>query len=93
MNIASIMSIKYLYKNLHKGHDRAFIKIKKDGPNVDTETYDEIADYIDSRYLSPMEAAWRIEELPLSDRSHPIVRLAVHLRNQHYVLCEEHKEK
>ena len=77
------MSIKYIYKYLHKGHDRAFLKLKKNKQSDDIkETYDEISDYIDSRYLSPMEAAWRIEELPLSDRSHPIVRLAVHTENQ-----------
>ena len=54
---ASIMSIKYIYKYLHKGHDRAFVKIKKNNENVDKETYDEISNYIDSRYVSPMEAA------------------------------------
>ena len=53
----------------------------KNNENVDKETYDEISNYIDSRYVSPMEAAWRIEELPVSDRSHPIVRLAVHVEN------------
>ena len=74
--------IKYIYKYLHNGHDRAFVKIQKNNENVDKETYYEISNYIDSRYVSPMEAAWRIEELPLSDRSHPIVRLAVHVENQ-----------
>ena len=42
------------------------------------ETYDEISNYIDSPYVRPMKAAWRIEELPFLDRSHPNVRLTVH---------------
>ena len=79
---ALIMSIQYIYKYLHKGHDRAFVKNFKNNENVDKETYNEISNYIDSRYVSPMEAAWRIEELPLSDRSHHIVRLAIHVENQ-----------
>ena len=55
------MSIKYIYKYLHKGHDRAFLKLKKNKQNDDIKrTYDEISDYIDSRYVSPMEAAWLI---------------------------------
>ena len=29
-----------------------------------------------------MKAAYRIEELPFSDRSHPIVRLAVHTEDR-----------
>lgn len=90
---ASIMSVKYIYAYLHKGHDRAFIKIKRNRLNNDTEIYDEISDYIDSRYVSPMEAAWRIEELPLSDRSHPIDRLAVHTENQQQIIFEENKEE
>ena len=90
---ASIMSIKYIYKYLHKGHDREFVKIKKNNKNVDKETYDEISNYIDSRYVSPMEAAWRIEESPFSDRPHPIVRLAVHVENQQLIVFQENKEQ
>ena len=45
-------------------------------------TYDEISNYIDSRYVSPMKAAWRIEEVPFLDISHRIVRLAVHSKNR-----------
>ena len=43
---ASIMSIKYIYKYLHKGHDRAFVKILKNNENVDKETYDVIILYL-----------------------------------------------
>ena len=91
---ASVMSIKYIHKYLHKGYYRAFLKLKKNKQNDDIKkTYDEISDYIDSRYVSPMEAAWRIEELPLSDRSHPIVRLAVHTENHQQIVFEENKEE
>ena len=40
-----------------------------------------------------MDAAWRIEELPLSDRSHPIVRLAVHVENEQLIVFQENKEQ
>ena len=40
-----------------------------------------------------MEAAWRIGELPLSDRSHRIVRLAIHVENQQLIVFQENKEQ
>ena len=48
------MSIKYIYKYLHKGHDRAFIKLKNKQNDNTKETYDDISDYIDSRCVSSM---------------------------------------
>ena len=40
-----------------------------------------------------MEVAWHIEGLPLSDRSHLIVRLAVHTENPQQIIFEENKEE
>ena len=37
------------------------------------EVYDEINHYIDGRYLSPMEAVWRLQQFPLCGRSHTVV--------------------
>ena len=44
--------------------------------------FDEISQYIDGRYLSPMEAAWHLETFPLCGRSHSVIHLAVHTENQ-----------
>uniref|UniRef100_A0ABD2XAK4 ATP-dependent DNA helicase n=1 Tax=Trichogramma kaykai TaxID=54128 RepID=A0ABD2XAK4_9HYME len=91
---ASIQSIKYIFDYLHKGSDRAYCKIEKitnKKENV-TEIHDELTQYIDGRYLSPMEACWRFEEFPLCDRSHSVVRLAVHTENQQNLVFEENKE-
>ena len=76
-----------MYKYLHKGHDRAFIKLSKKDPT--SLVYDEISEYLDCRYISPMEVAWRIQELPICERSHAIIKLAVHLENQHNVVFSE----
>ena len=48
--------------------------------------YDEITEYIDGRYLSPMEAAWRLQEFSLCARSHTVIRLAVHTENQQRII-------
>ena len=59
----------YLYKDIFKGHDRASMDIQ----------VDEIKRYIDTRYVVPPEACWRLFEFALHDKSHIIERLAVHV--------------
>jgi hypothetical protein len=41
--------------------------------------WDEIKQYLDTRYVSAPEACWRIFKYPLCFRSHAVQRLAVHL--------------
>ncbi|RWS26596.1 uncharacterized protein B4U80_06144, partial [Leptotrombidium deliense] len=43
-------------------------------------------------YLSASESAWRIFELPLHGRSHPVERLPVHLPGMNRVMFKEGKE-
>ena len=45
------------------------------------------------RYVSPMEASWRIEELPLHGIRPNVYRLAVHTENQQSIIFEEGKEE
>ena len=78
----SINSIKYVFKYIYKGHDCASIERIE----VDPLTYDEIKTYLDTRYLSAPEACWRIREFPLSEKSHTVYRLDVHLENNHTVV-------
>lgn len=86
----NIGSIKYLYQYLHKGFDRALIKVGQE--NQEDEIYDEINNYLNMRYIGPTEAAWRILELPMSGRSHAVQRLAIHTQNQQNIIFEEFKE-
>ena len=70
INIASVKSVKYLFKYLYnyiyKGHDCANMEMVVDQPNsVDqsnnmetTIQYDEIAAYLNCRYVSAPEAIW-----------------------------------
>ncbi|KAI7935625.1 hypothetical protein MJO28_016496 [Puccinia striiformis f. sp. tritici] len=92
-------AVKYLYKYITKGHDRASIEIK-DG--------DETKAFIDSRYISAPEgqwladffvlrvtfvfaelklrsAAWRLLKLPMSGRSPSVTRLSVHEEGEQIV--------
>ncbi|CAF1153395.1 unnamed protein product [Rotaria sordida] len=70
-----------------RGHDCANIKLQRSiqkGAAVAQETLelDEIKAHLDTRYVSTPEAAWRLFEFALHDKSHGVIRLAVHLPNQ-----------
>ena len=86
---ASVKSVKYLFKYIYKGHDCANMEMVVDQPNsVDMETtiqYDEIAAYLNCRYVSAPEAIWRLSGYKMHEQSHTIYRLAVHLPEQQRV--------
>ena len=48
---------------------------------------------MDGRYLSPCEAAWRIEGFPLCGQSHTVTKLSVHTENQQKLIFEENHEE
>ena len=90
INIESCTSssaIKYLFKYIYKGHDRATVVIQQpaqDGVqagNVPREI-DEIIDFIDGRYVSASEAAWRIYGFRMHSAYPSVTRLHIHLPGQ-----------
>lgn len=86
---ASIGSIKYIYMYLHKGYDRAILNISDN--NKFDNIRDEIKNHIDGRYLSTMECAWKLLQLPMSGRSHAVIQLDIHTENQQKIIFEEMK--
>ncbi|XP_021967368.1 uncharacterized protein LOC110862486 [Folsomia candida] len=78
---ASIRSVKYLFKYAYKGHDCAKVELR----------IDEIKTHVDSRYVSPPEAAWRIFRFPMQDRTHSISRLKVELPGKKRVSFDPNK--
>ena len=83
--VTSLKSVKYLFKYVHKGHDRADLEMKFNN--------DEIKAHIDARYVGPAEACWRLFGFPLSGLSHHVERLAVHLKDQNSLLFAEGEER
>ena len=93
---ATVKSIKYLFKYVYKGHDCANVNLGRSVPDEVTSSKalecDEIKAHLDARYVSAPEAVWRLLEFPLHDKSHSIVRLAVHLQNMRLVYFSEGDE-
>lgn len=74
---ATIKAVKYVHKYIYKGPDRATLEIQ--GP------VDEVKAYLDSRYISAMEAAWRIFEFPMHLEYPSVYRLSVHLPDRQLI--------
>lgn len=73
---SSIQAVKYLYKYVYKGPDRANVLID------DPSNVDEVKIYLDARYISASEATWRLLGNKMHDGSPPIQRLQLHLPQQ-----------
>ncbi|OXA46565.1 hypothetical protein Fcan01_18730 [Folsomia candida] len=78
---ASVKSVKYLFKYVYKGHDCANIAISEQ----DVLNHDEIKTFMDSRYISAPEAAWRLFGNSMHEQSHTIYRLPVHFPSEQTV--------
>ena len=85
----SFSAVKYLFKYIYKGYDRAQVKYEEEKEQV---FVDEIKDFIDSRYVTGNEAAWRLFSFEMNEMSHAIVRLDVHMENQKKVFFNQNQE-
>ena len=70
------MTIKYLFKYMYKGSDAANLVIAQKNGIYD---HDEIKQYQNTRYVSSMEATYKLFEFQTEFKSHTVYRLPVHL--------------
>ncbi len=92
----SVAAVKYLYKYVYKGHDRAQVDVGA----VDIVTHDgalpaqprmrdEIKIYQDGRYVSISEASHCLYGFDLHKEHPNVIRLAVHLKGRQTILFQE----
>lgn len=87
---SSILSIKYVYKYVYKGHDRAAVAVSTTSNNNNAqEDADEIRQYLDSRHVSASEGCWRLFSFSLHKEFPAHQRLAIHLENEQLVTFNE----
>ncbi|XP_076899883.1 uncharacterized protein LOC143553868 [Bidens hawaiensis] len=79
-------SIKYLFKYINKGPDRATISLVQNNAANQDENVDEVKAFYDCRFLSACEAAWRIFAFDVHYRFPSVTRLPFHLPGQQTVV-------
>ncbi|XP_076938132.1 uncharacterized protein LOC143606149 [Bidens hawaiensis] len=79
--------IKYLFKYIIKGPDRATISLVQTN-NADNSdpNLDEIKTFYDGRYVSACKASWRIFSFDVHYRIPSVMRLAFHLPGEQQVI-------
>ncbi|KAG3130439.1 hypothetical protein PI126_g20500 [Phytophthora idaei] len=93
---STVQSVKYLYKYVYKGQDRATVALRgrrergghtagNTNVNNEEEAVDEIQQYLDARYLPPPEACWAIFKYDMQKKSHHVHRLLVHEEGEQMV--------
>ncbi|XGW25599.1 hypothetical protein V3C99_006756 [Haemonchus contortus] len=74
-----ISAVKYLYKYIYKGPDRARISIENEPTVDDNQNIDEIKQHLNTRYVCAPQSMYRIFGYSMQSRSHAVFRLAAHL--------------
>ena len=75
---SSIQAVKYIYKYIYKGPDMANIVV---GEGQHQQIH-EVQNYLDTRYISPPEACYRLLGLKMHDNSPAVYRLTIHVENE-----------
>ena len=86
----SARNVKYLYKYVTKGGDRAMVSTEVEGQ---TGPRDEISNYKDLRSCGSNEAVWHLLEFPVAQRFPSVMPLKVHLKDEHCVTFNEGEEE
>lgn len=85
-------SIKYLFKYVNKGFDKATAALYKQTKSEgEKRVVDEIKYYLECRYVFACEGTWRIFGFVIQYNEPPVYRLNIHLPNQQSVAFEDHE--
>ncbi|XP_010494554.1 PREDICTED: uncharacterized protein LOC104771684 isoform X2 [Camelina sativa] len=90
-------AVKYLFKYITKGVDKATFVIvrprkgkeKQGSSKEEPQAVDEISEYLDCRYVSACEAVWRIFAFHIHYHKPAVIRLQIHLQDQHRLLFDQ----
>ncbi|KAG3001519.1 hypothetical protein PC120_g20227 [Phytophthora cactorum] len=83
----AITAVKYLYKYVYKGSDKAVITVEAvrgEGNQTQIEP-NEILRFLNARYISPVEACMRLLDYSVQGKTHAITQLTLHLENEQMV--------
>jgi len=88
----NIHAVKYLFKYVYKGHDRATVEISRQSDNAtegNVVKANEIKKYFDCCYVSASEVVWCIVKFDMHEWFPSVECLQEHLPNQQMVLFDD----
>jgi hypothetical protein len=87
---ASLSTVRYQFKYQHKGNDLATVELlsKEEG-----KPKNEISLYVNSRFIDPHLAVWRLFEYKVQDRYPAVMRLDIHEENKQFVYFRPGQEE
>ena len=80
--VGTVAAVKYLYKYVYKGHDRSLFEIKEGSDGQLDIPVDEVANFVNSRYLGAPEAVWRLLNFRMRENWPAVISLPVHLQDE-----------
>nr|XP_027096038.1 uncharacterized protein LOC113715934 [Coffea arabica] len=93
--VARLEITKYLYKYMSKGVDRANVQIENnvvlanESGHRRYRSVDEIKQYLDCRYLSPIESCWKIFDFKMQRQYPSVIRFQYHLPNHQFIIFND----
>ena len=87
-----VKAVKYLFKYIYKGKDRAQLGIVQDDNDNTENSEDEIQNYLDLRYISAIEGVWHIYGFNMHGQDPSVMRLDYHLENQNTVTSSDDEQ-
>eukprot|EP00794_Sanderia_malayensis_P017120 gene17120-biopygen14739 len=84
----TVKSVKYIFKYIHKGNDMAHVEITEGHKEANAQqdiAHNEIRQYLNSRYVGPHRAVYKLMQYEMYEKSHTITRLPIHLPDQQNV--------
>ena len=96
----TVTAVKYLFKYVYKGHDRATVQVGVQAANMNDggipggavlEERDKIKQYVDARYVSASESIWHVFGFQLHDEKPNVTRLQLHLPGHHQVSFQDNE--
>lgn len=87
-------SVKYIFKYINKNSDRIFIAIVPTTNSTisDDTNIDEIKQYLDSRYIIPSEAWWRMFSYLIHGRKPTVERLFFYIEGENSMYYKDYAQ-
>jgi len=81
---SSIKGVKYLYKYVYKGTDCTSFAVENKNES-DLVEINEIKQYRKARFITAIEAIYKLYRFPMYSMSPPVLQMQVHLSGMHMV--------